>query len=59
MLDRVNWGYHQKVLGSSYLSEESSHTKCLTRSTFPSCKKVCGGGGWWVVGVKVDFSVKL
>ena len=25
MLDRVNWG--QKLLGSSYLCEESSHTK--------------------------------
>ena len=27
MLDRVNWGHHQKLLGLSYLCEESSHTK--------------------------------
>ena len=42
MLDRVNWGHHQKLLGLSYLCEESSHTKSLTPSTFPSGR----GGGW-------------
>ena len=43
MLDRVKWG--QKLLGSSYLCKESSHTKSKTpSSTFPSGRKACGGG---------------
>ena len=27
MLNRVNWGHGKKLLGSSYLCEESLHTK--------------------------------
>ena len=53
VLGRVK-GNH-KLHRSSYLCEESLHTKFYNPSTFPSWKKVCVG---WV-GVKVDFNVKL
>ena len=50
MLDRVNWGHH---LGSSYIFEESSHTKSRLLVPFPLVVVV--GGGWWLVGVKSGF----
>ena len=62
MLDRVNLDHRQKLLGSSYLCKESSHTKSYAPSTFPTFKKGCGGGGWvgvWWWVLKVDLSVKL
>ena len=55
MLDRVKVGH--KLHGSSYLCEESLHTK-FYRPFFFHVKKFAVGG-WWVVGVTGDLCVKL
>ena len=49
-----------KLHGSSYICEESLHTKFYTPSTFPSCKKVCGG--WvlrWILVSSLDPSLTI
>ena len=48
MLFMVNFGHHRRLFGSSYLCEESSHTKSRT-IPFLNVEKF----------VVVDFSVKL